>query len=54
MLIFEDIDLMTRLENLRASNRELVRQIERLRDERDIYKEAYHDLLMVVVENGRK
>ena len=54
MLRFEDFELTERVESLKASNRELIRQLEKLRDQRDFYKDAYHELLMVVVENGRK
>lgn len=54
MLIFENTDLQERITSLQASNRELIRQLSNMREQRDFYKKAYEEILMKVLEYGRK
>lgn len=54
MLIFENTDLQERITSLQASNRELIRQLSNMREQRDFYKQAYEEILMKVLEYGRK
>lgn len=54
MLIFENTGLQERITSLQASNRELIRQLSNMREQRDFYKQAYEEILMKVLEYGRK
>lgn len=54
MLIFENTGLQERITSLQASNRELIRQLSNMREQRDFYKKAYEEILMKVLEYGKK